>query len=407
MTQPSIPDLSTKTIARIDSLVPSQQESNPYLSFRLLHSTPELPLTDKLFEFQETIRQRNQYTLDLLALKYEGVKASTSKYLNQHHSPTTSAVSNSVSVLYAAAHAKSEQGKLGIKQILRLLEQRPNDVGLLLTLIQLYILTNNHASAIDVLEAFLKRLDESTSPADQDVRFAPGLVAVLVSLYALQGRKAQIKSELAKTAAHWRHKSKPPTALLYAAGVSLLENSSPEELTEAGEIFEILHKTRPNDRLITAGLVASKATTSPEKVQSEVEQLIPINRLISGIDAAALEEAGVPHAPKPSNTELSKKRAVEDLAIPAKKRIRKSRLPKDYDPSKPPDPERWLPLRDRSTYKPKGKKGRQKAAGLTQGGISEKDEKATNSISAPGPLKPEKAGVGGSIVKAKKKKGKK
>ena len=310
-----------------------------------------------------------------------------------------------MSVLYAAAHAKSQQGKLGIKQILPLLERRPNDVGLLLTLVQLYILTNNHASAIDVLQAFLKRLDESTAPADQDVRFAPGLVAVLVSLYALQGRKAHIKSELAKTASHWRHKSKPPTALLYAAGVSLLENPSPEELTEAGAIFEALHKAEPNDRLITAGFVASHATTSPEKVRSEVEQLTPISRLISGVDAAALEEAGIPHAPKALQTDTGKKRAAEDVATPAKKRIRKSRLGKNYDPSKPPDPERWLPLRDRSTYRPKGKKGRQKAAGLTQGGISAKDEKATDSSGAPGLLKQEKAG--GSIATAKKKKGKK
>ena len=48
--------------------------------------------------------------------------------------------------------------------------------------------------------------------------------------------------------------------------------------------------------------------------------------------------------------------------------MRKSRLPKDYDPSKAPDPERWLPLKDRSTYRPKGRKGRQKAAEKTQGG---------------------------------------
>ena len=48
--------------------------------------------------------------------------------------------------------------------------------------------------------------------------------------------------------------------------------------------------------------------------------------------------------------------------------MRKSRLPKDYDASKTPDPERWLPLKDRSTYRLKGRKGRQKAAEKTQGG---------------------------------------
>ena len=385
----------------------SQQSSNPYLSFRLFHSTPELPKTDKLFDFQQSIRRRDQYTQDLLALKFEGVEASTSKLLFRHPSSTTSADCNTVAVLHAAAHARNQQGKLAVKQILPLLEQRPYDVGLLLTLIQLYILTNNHASAINVLETFFKRLEESTAAADQDVRFAPGLVAILVSLYTLQGRKRHIKSELAKAASYWRHKSKPPTALLCAAGALLLDNPRPEELAEAGEIFETLHEREPNNRLVTAGFVASHATTSPDKVQSDLDKLTPINRLISGVDAAALEEAGVPNAPSPSRMDTSRKRAAGDAATPAKKRIRKARLPKNYDPSKPPDPERWLALRDRSTYRPKGKKGRQKAAGLTQGGISEKDDKAVNSSSTPGPLKMEKAGVGGTVGKAKKKKAKK
>lgn len=58
----------------------------------------------------------------------------------------------------------------------------------------------------------------------------------------------------------------------------------------------------------------------------------------------------------------------DDRAKPARKRARKSRRPKDYDPARTPDPERWVPLKDRSTYRPKGRKGRQKAAEKTQGG---------------------------------------
>ncbi|KAI9876661.1 MAG: Signal recognition particle core component [Pleopsidium flavum] len=402
-----IPDLSTKTVAKINALVHSHQSSNPYLSFRLFHSTPDLPMTDKLFDFQESIRRRNQYTIDLLALKYEGVVASTSKFLQQQQLPTTSAISNTISVLHAAAHAKNQQGKAGVKQILSLLEKRPYDVGLLLTIIQLYMLTGNHASAVHVLEAFLKRLDESTAATDGDVRFAPGLLAVLVSLYALQGRKAHTKSELARAASYWRHKSKPPRSLLRAAGALLLESPSPEDLTEAGEIFDSLHEQEPNDRFVTAGFVASHATTSPSKVQPEVDKLTSTNRLISGIDAAALEEAGVPHAPSAPQADTNRKRAAEDAAKPIKKRVRKSRLPKDSDPSKPADPERWMPLRDRSTYRPKGKKGRQKASALTQGGISEKGDDPLNSSGVSGATKVEKASVGGTIAKAKRKKGKK
>ena len=33
------------------------------------------------------------------------------------------------------------------------------------------------------------------------------------------------------------------------------------------------------------------------------------------------------------------------------RRKRKTRLPKNYDPNVPPDPERWLPKQERSAYK--------------------------------------------------------
>lgn len=92
--------------------------------------------------------------------------------------------------------------------------------------------------------------------------------------------------------------------------------------------------------------------------------------------------------------------------------MRKSRLPKDYEQGKAPDPERWLPLRDRSTYRPKGKKGRAKAA-LTQGGVVDKAQ-ATGRGGKAGEVV--KAGVnpglvvgaaGGKLNKGKGKKGKK
>jgi len=321
--------------------------------------------------------------------------------------PTTSSNTNIVSVINAAARAQSELGKLGLKKILPLLDQRPNDVGLALTIVQLYILTNNHGSAVTVIESLLKRLEESSQATDQDVRFAPGLVAVTVSLYTLQGRKPQIKTELAKAASYWRHKSKPQTSLLQAAGISLLESSQPGDLATARQIFSHLHTQDPTSKFATAGFVAAHAFESPSEVSPKAETLTPINSLTAGIDTAALEAAGVPQAAAPSAIDetIRRKRALDEKPKPAKKRLRKSKLPNDYDPSKTPDPERWLPVRDRSSYRPKGRKGKQKAAALTQGGVGEKGEgggkgggegviKAAN----PGP------GVPG---KAKKKKGKK
>lgn len=48
----------------------------------------------------------------------------------------------------------------------------------------------------------------------------------------------------------------------------------------------------------------------------------------------------------------SKKLDDKDLAKKKQKK-RKIRLPKHYDPKVTPDPERWIPRRERSTYRPK------------------------------------------------------
>lgn len=355
---------------------------NTYLSHRLFHSTDELPKTDSLFRLQAERRQQNGLALDLLASKSNGVIKTTSKIL-LNANPTLSPHINNISVLNAAAHAQSQLAKLGLKQILPLLEKRPKDIGLVMTIIQLYVLTNNHGSAITVLDSLLQRLSESQTPADQDVLYAPGLVALQVSLYSSQGRKSQIKTTLAKAASYWRHKSKPPAALLHAAGLSLLDSSDPDHQSTARDLFATLHAQDPGSRSATAGYVASHALTAPDTASTEeaAATLTPVARLIAGVDVDALEEAGVPALPSSSSAasasatattaRTSRKRPLDDdkSKPAARKRVRKNRLPKGYyDAAKTPDPERWVPLKDRSTYRPKGRKGRQKAAEKTQGG---------------------------------------
>ncbi|KAL2047090.1 hypothetical protein N7G274_001109 [Stereocaulon virgatum] len=397
-----IPDVSTRQIAQNNKLAATPRTSNPYLSHRLFHSTETLPKTDNLFKLQAERMQQNGLALDLLVSKSNGVIKATNNLLS-HSLPTTSSHVNNISVINAAAHAQSQLAKLGLKQIQPLLEKRPKDIGLTMTIIQLYVLTNNHGSAVTVLESLMKRLSESGTPADQDVVFAPGLVALQVSLYTQQARRSQIKTVLAKAASYWRHRSKPPTSLLRASGLSLLNSSDPEHQAIARDIFDTLHTQDSASKFATAGRVAAHALTSPEKVAADADMLTPVPRLIAGIDVAALEEAGIPSLP--SATTTTRKRALDEKPKPAKKRVRNSKLPKDHDPSKTPDPERWLPLRDRSTYRPKGRKGRQKAAEKTQGGVSNEKTAEGKTTGTDGVIKaPEK---GGGQGKGKRKKGKK
>jgi signal recognition particle subunit SRP72 len=112
-----------------------------------------------------------------------------------------------------------------------------------------------------------------------------------------------------------------------------------------------------------------------------------VDRLISGIDAAALEDGGIASLPI-TMSEVSKKRAAPAEKEQPAKKIRSSRMPKDFVEGKQMDPERWLPLKDRSSYRPKGKKGKKKALEATQGGAVREEESLEL--------------VGGSAVKVEK-----
>jgi len=405
-----ISDLSTRHIATVNSLAVAKEIPNPYLAHRVFHSSPQLPKNDLPFNHQLDILRHNECVLDLLSLKYSGVARSTTDYLSSQPSPTISSSVNSISVLNAAATARGETGKAALKSILPLLDKRPKDVGLHLAVVHLYLLTNNHGTAITLLEKFLTRLENSKVSSDVDVRFAPGLVGTIVSLYDLEGRKTQIGTELAKAAEYWRSKRKTddtksllPVALLKAAGTSLLDSTDPKDLNAAGEIFAHLHAYDEKDRASAAGLIASYATVDRTKLTPELEgSLTDVARVVADIDAAELEEAGVARpaiSPRATGKDSTKKRTAEDTKRTTK-RIRAGRMPKDFVEGKKVDPERWLPLRDRSYWKPKGRKGKARAAGLTQGGPVDEGKPASV------PTKTIGGGQGGGGAAKKKKKGK-
>lgn len=405
----SVSELSTKRIAKNNIVLARQTTVNPYILYKALHDTPDSINNDRLFEFQDNILVGNSHAADLLVQKYDGMIRSTAKTLSRSPYPSTAAITNLLSVYNAAGHAQGQTGASALKQILPLLERRPKDLGLLLTVVQLYVNAGNTTSAIAMMERSLHSLEDSTAEADQEARFNPGLLSVLVSLYQLEGRKVQIRSSLAQAAAYWRSKPEPPVSLLRAAAASLLHSEDRADLATAGDIFHSLHKQDSSDRVAIAGYVASQATLDYSQVESQLDCLPAVADLVGDIDISALESAGI--APSASSAAAAaaafagaRKRAAADKEGRASKRVRKSRLPKDYDPAKKPDLERWLPLRDRSSYRPKGRKGKQRAAERTQGGVV--SEKAEDSSAAAAAKPSAGGGGGGGNSKKNKKKGK-
>ncbi|KAJ5513141.1 hypothetical protein N7463_002693, partial [Penicillium fimorum] len=359
----NITELSTKKIARNNIVLARPTAVNPYILYKALHDTPDATNNDRLFEFQDRDLIGNSHAADLLVQKYDGIIRSTTKAQSKCPSPSTDAIPNLLSVYNAAAHAQGETGPKALHKIAPLLERRPTDLGLLLTVVQLYVSSGNTTSAITAMERSLHSLEGTN-----DSKVA-------------QSRSAPPSHKPPPTGAR---SPSPPASLLRAAAASLLHSEERTDLATAGDLFRALHQQDPNDRVAIAGYVASQATLDYAQIESELDRLPAVSDLIADIDVSALESAGI--SPSASSVAAAaaaiagaRKRTAASADNRANKRVRKSRLPKDFDPAKKPDSERWLPVRDRSSYRPKGKKGKQRAAALTQGGpVNEKAEESPN-----------------------------
>ena len=376
---------------------------NPYLLQRKAASWANRGKEAKLFKYQSDVLYRNNLVIELQAQKIPGVQERTAKTLREAQHPSTLSAVNSLSVIHAAAATHGKSGKQLTRSLREISLQRPDDVGLILTIIQIQARQKNHGAALATLEAFLTRLEKEEDEGAANARFSAGLVALNVSLMRAQGRENSAKSELAKAAEYWKDRPvDTSTSVLREAGIELLRSSKSEDLKLAGHTFQKLLSEDQESSVITAGIVASLAPFDLKKAEQYLGELPSVEDLIEAVNVDKLIGAGVAQAPR-SNT-VTKRTAPEDSDKKPAKRRRTRKLPKSYEEGKTPDPERWLPLRDRSSYRPKGKKGKKKAAESTQGGMVKEEEKL--GLVGGGDVKVERAPAAGSSNK-KKKKGKK
>ncbi|KAM0558158.1 hypothetical protein ACHAPJ_004842 [Fusarium lateritium] len=394
------PDLALITGNNLVALEPKAE--NPYLVERRFSTSTAKEKDAKLFKHQSDILTRNKLTVDLQILKGAGVKRRTDAVLAEATHPSTSAEIGILSVLNAAASSQGTTGKQLLKNLQGLAQKRPHDVGLALTIVQIQLNEGHVGSALSILESFLQRLEKAETDGAQNARFSPGLVALTVTLLRAQGRESSAKAELVKAATHWQSRQAiSATSLLEEAGIELMKSSNAQDLQLAGTSFQKLFDEQKGSDIAAAGLVASLAPSNPSRVEQHLQNLPPVDSLIEGIDVAALLSAGVATTTSKTGSSALKRAAPSGSSEKTRKRRRKIRLPKNYVEGTKPDPERWLPLRDRSSYRPKGKKGKKKAGESTQGGMVKEEE--TLELVGGGGVKVEKA----PPPSKKKKKGKK
>ncbi|KAM0327744.1 hypothetical protein ACHAQA_006039 [Verticillium albo-atrum] len=400
-----IADAEARLVATNNASTLDDDASNPFAVQRTLEANPTVSSEAKLFHYQDSRLRRNRLALALRAQKFPGVARETKRLIGTSSS-STGAISDAhtLSVINVAARSSKDNSKVSLRDVLPVAERRPTDIGVVLTAVQLHVLAHNYEAALSLLEALFSHLEEQKLG---DIRFSAGLVALAVTLYRSQRRTGCVTAELAKATKYWNDKDGTQSAsLLQGAGAELLKSTNADDLAIAGSAFEKLCRQSTKDPIAVAGLVASFAKRDRSKVESHLGSLPPVEGLISDIDVQQLIDGGV--AVLATTTSSVKKRTTEPSGgqNTRQQTKRKRKLPKDFEEGKKMDPERWLPLRDRSSYRPKGKKGKKKANDNTQGGFV-KEEETLELAGGAGSVKVERAPTTQTSSNKKKKKGKK
>ncbi|XP_023541561.1 signal recognition particle subunit SRP72-like [Cucurbita pepo subsp. pepo] len=207
----------------------------------------------------------------------------------------------------------------------------------------------------------------------QDIQHMPATVATLVSLKERAGDVDGAIAVLDSAVKWWSNAmtedNKLDVVLQEAASFKLRHGR--EE--DAAKLYEELVKTHGSIEAL-AGLVKTVARVDIKKAETYEKQLKPLPGLKT-VDVENLEKtSGAKHVESAADLGASDAYMVDkSKAKSKKKRKRKPRYPKGFDPANPgppPDPERWLPRRERSSYRPKRKDKRAAQVRGSQGAVA-------------------------------------
>jgi len=179
----------------------------------------------------------------------------------------------------------------------------------------------------------------------------------LVSLHLGVGDKTSA-SDILKEAVDWYKKNKSTAGDLtdmwrQAADFHLRGG----EAETAAKSLEELFKTNPSDMKILAQLVIAYAQFDPSKAQSASKKLPALETLTTQAEIDDLEATNwmmiAKAVKKKIKSDQSPGTGSDNLQKAKKKRKRKGKMPKNGDPNRLPDPERWLKKHERTGYRKK------------------------------------------------------
>ncbi|KAJ1966911.1 Srp72p [Dispira parvispora] len=203
-----------------------------------------------------------------------------------------------------------------------------------------------------------------------------------------------------RAASYWdqdNRNNQAPDALLQILGAYYLVGNEP---ARAVSYFKPLVQRNPTDYHAMGLWLLALVDVDWEAAQEHASELPSLPRAADGMTAEKLEvQVAEPRtdSPKQQGKRTGKTVKIAD-ATPSEPQKKPKRLPKNYDSTAKVDPERWLPMHQRSYYRPskrdrrRGRLGKKSGSG-PQGAVVHGDQGAlggtgsANIHSAPTPTK--------------------
>ncbi|KAM6073182.1 signal recognition particle subunit SRP72 [Theristicus caerulescens] len=279
-------------------------------------------------------------------------------------------------LIQAAQLCREKQHAKAVGLLQEFADQHPaNAAEIKLTMAQLKIAQGSVTKACMILRSI------------EELQHKPGMVSALVTMYS---HEEDIDSaiEVFTQAIQWYQQFQPKSPvhlslIREAANFKLKHGRKKEAISDLEELW----KQNPKDVHTLAQLISAYSLVDPEKAKVLSKHLPSSDTMSLKVDVDALENShGATYVRKKAGklTGDNQQKEQGQGDVKKKKKKKKGKLPKNYDPKVTPDPERWLPMRERSYYRGR-KKGKKKdqvgkgTQGSTTAGSSELDASRTAS----------------------------
>ncbi|XP_062331939.1 signal recognition particle subunit SRP72 [Osmerus eperlanus] len=266
-------------------------------------------------------------------------------------------------LVQVAQLCREKQHTKAIELLQRFSDQHPESAsGIKLTMAQLYLTQGHVTKACDILRSI------------EDFKHKQGMISALVTMYSHEEDIDSAIDVFSRAIQYYQAEQPGSPAHLAlvreAANFKLKYGRKKEAISD----LEQLWKQNTNDIHTLAQLISAYSLVDTEKAKSLSKNLPSPDKMSFNVDVDELENShGANYvrkkAAKVTGENLPKEQGQGD--IKKKKKKKKGKLPKNCDPKATPDPERWMPMRERTYYRGKKKSKKKEQVGKgTQGATS-------------------------------------